>query len=41
METKEIKIVQAFNNAINEGNAERLSSLMTEDHTFVDAGGAA
>jgi predicted ester cyclase len=40
METKEITIVQSFNNAINEGNAERLSSLMTEDHTFIDASGA-
>jgi limonene-1,2-epoxide hydrolase len=41
METKEIQIVQSFNNAINEGNVELLSSLMTEDHTFIDAGGAA
>ena len=41
MATKEIQIVQSFNNAINEGNAERLSSLMTEDHTFIDASGAA
>jgi predicted ester cyclase len=41
METKEIKIVQSFNNANNEGNVELLSSLMTEDHTFVDASGAA
>ena len=40
METKEIRIVQAFNNAINEGNVELLSSLMTEDHTFIDATGA-
>ena len=41
MDTKEIKIVKAFNNAINEGNVELLSSLMTEDHTFVDASGTA
>lgn len=41
METKEIRIVKTFNNAINEGNVELLSSLMTEDHTFIDAGGAA
>lgn len=33
METKEIEIVQAFNNTINEGNVVLLSSLMTEDHT--------
>jgi len=41
METKEIKIVQAFNSAINEGNVEILSRLMTEDHTFIDPGGTA
>jgi limonene-1,2-epoxide hydrolase len=41
METKEISIVQSFNKAINEGNVELLSSLMAEDHTFIDAGGAA
>jgi predicted ester cyclase len=41
METKEIRIVKTFNNAINEGNVELLSSLMTEDHTFIDASGAA
>ena len=41
METKEIRIVKAFNNAINEGNVGLLSSLMTEDHTFIDASGAA
>ena len=41
MEAKEIRIVQSFNNAINEGNVERLSSLMAEDHTFIDASGAA
>ena len=41
METKEIRIVNTFNNAINEGNVELLSRLMTEDHTFIDASGAA
>jgi limonene-1,2-epoxide hydrolase len=41
METKEIRIVQSFNNAINEGNVEILSRLMAEDHTFIDASGAA
>ena len=41
METKEIRTVKAFNNAINEGNIELLSSLMTNDHTFIDASGAA
>ena len=41
METKEIRIVQSFNNAINEGNVEILSSLMAENHTFIDASGAA
>ena len=39
METKEIRIVQTFNNAINEGNVELLSSLMTEDHIFIDRKG--
>ena len=41
MDTEEIKIVQSFNNAINEGNVELLSSLMTDDHTFIDASGVA
>ena len=41
MESREINTVQSFNNAINEGNVELLSSLMTEDHTFVDASGVA
>ena len=41
METEEIRIVQSFNNAINEGNVEMLSSLMAEGHTFIDASGAA
>ena len=41
METKEIRIVRSFNNAINEGNVEILSSFMAEDHTFIDSSGAA
>lgn len=41
METKEIKIVNTFNNAIHEKNLELLASLMTEDHTFIDASGVA
>ena len=41
MESKEIRVVQSFNNAINEGNVELLSRLMTVDHTFVDASGEA
>ncbi|MEJ2048573.1 MAG: nuclear transport factor 2 family protein [Calditrichota bacterium] len=41
MESKEISIVQSFNKAINEGNVELLSSLMAEDHIFIDASGAA
>ena len=41
MESEEIRIVKAFNDAITEGNVERLSSLMTEDHTFIDPSGAA
>jgi len=41
METKEIKIVQSFNNAINQGNVDSISSLMAEDYTFIDASGTA
>ena len=41
METKEISVVRTFNSAINDGNVALLSSLMTEDHTFIDASGAA
>jgi ketosteroid isomerase-like protein len=41
MKTTEIRIVQAFNNAINGGDVELLSSLMTDDFTFIDASGAA
>lgn len=39
MESKEIQIVRSFNNAINEGNFDVLSNLMTEDHTFVTSSG--
>lgn len=39
METKEIRIVQMFNNAINEGDIDTLSSLMTDNHTFIDSAG--
>ncbi len=39
MDSKEIAIVRDFIAAINQGNASLLSSLMTEDHTFVDSGG--
>ena len=39
MESKEISIVRDFIAAINQGNAAQLSSLMTEDHTFVDSQG--
>jgi hypothetical protein len=33
------KIVYDFVNAINEHNVEKIYSLMTDDHTFVDAHG--
>ena len=39
MDSKEIAVVRDFIAAINQGNASQLSSLMTEDHTFVDSGG--
>lgn len=41
MKTNEINVVCAFNDAINEGDVERLSSLMTKDHTFIDSTGNA
>jgi ketosteroid isomerase-like protein len=37
MVSNEIDVVRAFISAINERDAERLSSLMAEDHTFVDS----
>jgi ketosteroid isomerase-like protein len=39
MESKEIAVVRDFIAAINQGSASRLSSLMTEDHTFIDSAG--
>jgi ketosteroid isomerase-like protein len=39
MDSNDIDVVKAFIDAINEGNVSQLSSLMTEDHTFVDSGG--
>ncbi len=39
MDSKEIAVVRDFIAAINQGNASQLSSLMTEDHTFVDSRG--
>lgn len=39
MDSKEIAVVRDFVAAINQGNASRLSNLMTEDHTFVDSRG--
>ncbi|MEK0336727.1 MAG: nuclear transport factor 2 family protein [Nitrosopumilus sp.] len=39
MDSKEIAVVRDFITAINQGNASQLSSLMTEDHTFVDSRG--
>ena len=41
MKSKEITTVRAFNEAINTGDVERLASLMTEDHTFIDSLGNA
>ncbi len=39
MDSIEIAAVKAFMAAINTGNADRLSDLMTDDHTFVDSTG--
>lgn len=39
MGSNEIGVVKAFIAAINKGNVSQLSSLMTEDHTFIDSGG--
>ena len=41
MDTKELEIVRAFNEAINAGDVERLSALMAENHTFIDSQGNA
>lgn len=37
MAPEEIDVVRAFIAAINEGDAARLSSLMADNHTFVDS----
>ena len=39
MESNEITIVRDFIAAINQGDVSQLSSLMTEDHIFVDSQG--
>jgi len=41
MDTDEIKVFCAFSEAINDGDAERLGSLMTSDHVFIDTLGTA
>jgi limonene-1,2-epoxide hydrolase len=40
MTPKEIDVVKAFVAAINRRSPSEISGLMTEDHTFVDSGGA-
>jgi predicted ester cyclase len=39
MDSNEIDVIKAFIAAINKGNVSQISSLMTEDHTFVDSMG--
>lgn len=39
MHSNEIDVVKAFVAAINSGDVSQLTSLMTEDHTFVDSRG--
>lgn len=39
MDSKEISVVKDFIAAINQGDSSRLSSLMTDDHTFTDSVG--
>jgi len=39
MTSNEIKVVEAFIAAINRRAPSEISSLMTEDHTFIDSGG--
>lgn len=41
MDSKEVAVVKSFIAAINQRDASLLSSLMTQDHTFVDASGRA
>jgi len=40
MTSNEIKVVEAFIAAINRRVPSEISSLMAEDHTFIDSGGA-
>ena len=40
MDSNDIDVVKAFISAINSGSLSQLSSLMAEDHTFVDSRGA-
>ena len=40
MTSNEIKVVEAFIAATNRRVPSEISNLMTEDHTFVDSGGA-
>jgi limonene-1,2-epoxide hydrolase len=40
MTSNEIKVVEAFITAINGRVPSEISSLMTDDHTFIDSGGA-
>jgi len=39
MDTKEITVFKSFVKAINQADLTELESLMTEDHTFIDAAG--
>jgi len=39
METEEIRLVRAFNEAINRHDVEALCALMAPDHSFIDSGG--
>ncbi|MGB8952613.1 MAG: nuclear transport factor 2 family protein [Candidatus Aminicenantales bacterium] len=39
MDSSEIGVVKAFITAINKGDISKLSSLMAEDHNFVDSSG--
>jgi len=39
MDTKEIKVFNAFVNAINQADTATMKELMSEDHTFIDATG--
>ena len=41
MESSGINAVKAFITAINQGDVTKMSELMTDDHTFIDARGRA